>query len=299
MRMLLTGKNGQVGFELQRALTPLGDVHAVDSNDCDLADPQALRALIRRIQPHVIINPAAYTAVDKAEEQIDLAMAVNGHAPGIMGEEAARLGACVVHYSTDYVFDGSKAEPYVEDDVPAPLGTYGQSKLAGEIALQRATDRHIILRTSWVVGAHGNNFAKTVLRLAADRDRLSIVNDQHGAPTSAALLAEVTAKLIGQLQEGNTKPFPFGLYHLCASGDTTWFDYARFVLDYAEKSDRAAASVLKIKACDVTAIPSSQYPTLARRPSNSRLNTEKFRQTFGLPLPTWQEGLKPILDHIL
>jgi len=299
MRMLLTGKNGQVGFELQRALTPLGDVHAVDSSDCDLADPQALRALIRRIQPHFIINPAAYTAVDKAEEQSDLAMAVNGHAPGIMGEEAAKLGACVIHYSTDYVFDGSKPKPYVEDDAPAPLGAYGQSKLAGEIALQRATDRHIILRTSWVVGAHGNNFAKTVLRLAADRDRLSIVNDQHGAPTSAALLADVTAYMIGQLQESSTKPFPFGLYHLCASGETTWFDYARFVLDYAEKADSAAASMFKVKARDVTAIASSQYPTLARRPSNSRLNTDKFRQTFGLPLPSWQEGLKPILDHIL
>lgn len=299
MRMLLTGKNGQVGFELQRALTPLGDVHAVDSNDCDLADPRALRALIQRIQPHVIINPAAYTAVDKAEEQSDLAMAVNGHAPGIMGEEAAKLGATVFHYSTDYVFDGHKAEPYVEGDAPAPLGAYGQSKLAGEVALQQATDRHLILRTSWVVGAHGNNFAKTVLRLAAEREHLSIVNDQHGAPTSAAFLAEITAHLIGQLQQGSAKPFPFGLYHLCASGDTTWFDYARFVLDHAESTENATKLGLKIKASDVTAIPSSQYPTRARRPSNSRLNTEKFRQTFGLPLPSWQEGLKPILDHIL
>ena len=296
MKVLLTGKNGQVGYELQRALAPLGEVHAVDSNDCDLADPQALRALIRRIQPRVIVNPAAYTAVDKAEEHSELAMAVNGVAPGVMGEEAARMGACVVHYSTDYVFDGHKPTPYEESDATAPLGAYGRSKLAGEQALQAATDRHIILRTSWVVGAHGNNFAKTVLRLAAERDQLSIVDDQYGAPTSAALLADATAQLIQRLEHEGDTSFPFGLYHLCASGETTWFDYARFVLRYAESAGKPA---LKVKANDVIAIPSAQYPTQAQRPANSRLNTQKFRETFRLSLPTWQEGLKPILDHIL
>ena len=296
MKVLLTGKNGQVGFELQRTLAPLGEVHAVDSNDCDLADPKALRALIRRVRPQVIVNPAAYTAVDKAEEQSELAMAVNAVAPGVMGEEAAQLGACVIHYSTDYVFDGHKATPYVESDATAPLSAYGRSKLAGEQALQAATDRHVILRTSWVVGAHGNNFAKTVLRLAGERERLSIVNDQHGAPTSAALLADVTARLIQRLKNEDSQPFPFGLYHLSAAGDTNWCDYARFVLKHAEAAGKRS---LKIKASEVTAISSGQYPTLAQRPANSRLNTQKFRDTFQLSLPTWQEGLKPILDHIL
>jgi dTDP-4-dehydrorhamnose reductase len=295
MKMLLTGKNGQVGFELQRALAPLGEVHAVDSSDCDLSDPQALRALIRRVQPQVIINPAAYTAVDRAEEETELAMAVNGVAPGVMGEEAAQLGACVIHYSTDYVFDGRKPAPYVESDPASPLGAYGRSKLAGEEALQHATDRHIILRTSWVVGAHGNNFASTMLRLAAERDSLSIVNDQYGAPTSAALLAEVTAQLIDRLQHEGSGAFPFGLYHLCASGETSWFDYARFVLQHAEDAGKTG---LKVKASEVLAISSAQYPTRARRPTNSRLDTQKFRHTFQIPLPTWQEALKPILDHI-
>ncbi len=296
MKMLLTGKNGQVGFELQRALAPLGEVHAVDSSDCDLADASALRALIRHVQPQVIINPAAYTAVDKAEEQSELAMAINGMAPGVMGEEAARLGASVFHYSTDYVFDGNKDAPYIESDRPAPISAYGRSKLAGETALQHATDRHVILRTSWVVGAHGNNFAKTMLRLAAERDSLNVVDDQHGAPTPAALLADLTAHLIRNLQQSGSNPFPFGLYHLTASGETTWYEYARFVLACAEQS---RPGKLRVNASDVCPIDSSRYPTRANRPSNSRLDTHKFQQTFGLRLPPWQEGLRHILDQIL
>ncbi|MEZ5707533.1 MAG: dTDP-4-dehydrorhamnose reductase [Burkholderiaceae bacterium] len=296
MKLLLTGKNGQVGFELQSALAQLGDVHAVDSSDCDLANPDALRDLIQRVRPQVIINPAAYTAVDKAEEEPELAMAVNGVAPGVMGEEAARLGACVIHYSTDYVFDGEKSQPYLESDETNPLGAYGQSKLAGERALQQATSRHLILRTSWVVGAHGNNFAKTILRLAGDREHLSIVSDQHGAPTSAALLAQTTATLIKRMASaGEASSFPFGLYHLCAAGETTWFDYARFVLDHAQ---RHGTQTLKATAKDVSPITSAQYPTRARRPHNSRLDTQKFRQTFGLSLPSWQDSLTPILDQI-
>jgi dTDP-4-dehydrorhamnose reductase len=295
MRMLLTGKNGQVGFELQSALAPLGEVHAVDSSDCDLANPDALRDLIQRIKPQIIINPAAYTAVDKAEEEVALATAVNGDAPGVMGEEAAKLGACVIHFSTDYVFDGEKPRPYVESDATGPLGAYGQSKLAGERALQQATGRHLILRTSWVVGSHGNNFAKTILRLAAERDSLKIVSDQHGVPTSAALLAQTTATLVNRIADQGDASFPFGLYHLCAAGETTWFDYARFVLDHAQ---RCGVRTLKATAKDVLAITSEQYPTRARRPHNSRLDTQKFRQTFGLALPTWQDSLTPILDQI-
>ena len=295
MKILLTGRNGQVGFELQRALAPLGQVHAVDSGDCNLADADALRALVRQLQPQVIVNPAAYTAVDRAESDQSQAMAVNAVAPGVLGEEAERLGASVIHYSTDYVFDGSKASPYVESDATAPLGTYGRSKLDGETALAQATARHLILRTSWVVGAHGTNFAKTMLRLAAERDELRVVSDQLGAPTSAALIADVTAHLVRQLQRPSGGPFPYGLYHATAGGETSWCEYARFVIGYALRSGRA----LRVTPNDVHPISSDQYPTAARRPSNSRLDTTLFRSTFGLELPHWQEGLGHVLQQIL
>ncbi len=297
MKILLTGKNGQVGFELQRALAPLGTVHAVDSGDCDLADEQALRALIRASCPDLIVNPAAYTAVDRAEDEAggQLATAVNAIAPGVMGEEAARLGAAVIHYSTDYVFDGHKATPYVETDPTAPLGAYGRSKRDGELALMRSTPRHIVLRPSWVVGAHGNNFAKTLLRLAAERDELRVVSDQFGAPTSAALIADVTAHLVRQLQRTGTEPFPYGLYHATAGGETSWCDYARFVIGYALRTGHA----LRATPNEVHPIGSDQYPTAARRPTNSRLDTTLFRSTFGFELPHWQEGLGHILQQIL
>ena len=295
MKILLTGRNGQVGFELQRALAPLGQVHAVDSGDCNLADADALRALVRQLQPQVIVNPAAYTAVDRAESDQSQAMAVNAVAPGVLGEEAERLGASVIHYSTDYVFDGSKATPYVESDATAPLGAYGRSKLDGETALAQATARHLILRTSWVVGAHGTNFAKTMLRLAAERDELRVVSDQLGAPTSAALIADVTAHLVRQLQRPAGGPFPYGLYHATAGGETSWCEYARFVIGYALRSGRA----LRVTPNDVHPISSDQYPTAARRPSNSRLDTTLFRSTFGLELPHWQEGLGHVLQQIL
>ena len=294
MKILLTGKNGQVGFELQRALAPLGQVHAVDSRDCDLADEAALRALIRDLQPALIVNPAAYTAVDKAEQESDLAHAINAAAPGVIGEEAARLGASVIHYSTDYVFDGRKDGAYTEQDATAPLGAYARSKLAGEQALQRATPRHLILRTSWVVGAHGNNFARTMLRLAAERPELRVVNDQWGAPTSAALIADLTAHLVARLKAA-PQPFPFGLYHMSASGETNWFEYARHVIARAQ----AAGKPLKTAPEHVQAIPSEAYPTLAQRPRNSRLDSRRFRETFGLELPHWQQGLDHILQQIL
>lgn len=295
MKILLTGRNGQVGFELQRALAPLGQVHAVDSGDCNLADADALRALLRKLQPQVIVNPAAYTAVDRAESDVQQAMAVNAVAPGVLGEEAERLGASVIHYSTDYVFDGSKGTPYVESDATAPLGAYGRSKLDGETALSRATSRHLILRTSWVVGAHGSNFAKTMLRLAAERDELRVVSDQLGAPTSAALIADVTAHLVRRLQRPGSDRFPYGLYHATASGETSWCEYARFVIGYALRTGRA----LRVTPNEVHPIGSDQYPTAARRPANSRLDTSLFRSTFGLELPHWQEGLGHVLQQIL
>lgn len=295
MKILLTGKNGQVGFELQRALAPLGTVHAVDSGDCDLADAPALRALIGSLRPDLIVNPAAYTAVDRAEDEAEgqLARLVNAVAPGVMGEEAARLGAAVIHYSTDYVFDGHKSAPYVESDAAAPLGAYGRSKRDGELALMQNNPRHLVLRTSWVVGAHGHNFAKTMLRLAAERHELKVVNDQMGAPTSAALIADLTAHLVARMR--HDPKFPFGLYHMSAAGETSWYDYARFLIERAEQAGRP----LSLTSADVRPIATADYPTRARRPMNSRLDTRHFTDTFGLRLPPWQEGLDHILQQIL
>ena len=294
-RILLTGKNGQVGFELQRALAPLGEVIAVGTADCDLSDANAIRGLMQRVQPQLVVNPAAYTAVDKAESDADKARAVNAVAPGVLGEEASRLDASVIHYSTDYVYDGSKDGLYTESDPVSPQSVYGQTKLDGERALQAATPRHVILRTSWVVGAHGGNFAKTMLRLASDRDELKVVADQFGAPTSASLIADVTAHIARQMLRDGADGFPFGVYHLAAAGETSWHAYAQYVIGEAIGMGKA----LKATPERVLPIPASSYPTPARRPQNSRLDTHKLRQTFGLHLPHWQEGVKHILQQIL
>ncbi|MCP9451724.1 MAG: dTDP-4-dehydrorhamnose reductase [Nitrospira sp.] len=294
LTILLTGKNGQVGFELQRALAPLGEGYAVDQEDCDLATEASVRALLRHVRPDVIVNPAAYTAVDRAESEPHAAHAVNAVAPGVIGEEANKLGALVIHYSTDYVFDGSKPGFYTEEDETKPLNVYGQSKRAGELALQEATARHLILRTSWVVGAHGTNFAKTILRLAAERDMLHVVADQWGAPTSAALLADCTAHLIREWQYRRDGQFPYGLYHLVAAGETNWCDYARFVVAEALVAGRP----LKLSPDAIKAIPSSDYPMAAARPANSRLDTSKFRNTFGLALPDWRDGVRHVLRQL-
>lgn len=295
MKILLTGKNGQLGFELQRALAPLGEVVAVGQADCDMADGDALRALVRRHAPDVIVNPAAYTAVDRAESDEAAAQAVNAAAPRILGEEAARLGALVVHYSTDYVFDGAKDGAYAEDDATAPQSVYGRTKFEGELALAHANPRHLILRTSWVVGAHGGNFAKTMLRLAAEREHLNVVADQHGAPTSAALLADLTALLVDRYRREGAAAFPYGTYHVAAAGDTTWHAYARFVIAEAH----AAGKPLKATPDTVDALRTDQYPTPARRPANSRLDTRRFRATFGLHLPDWRDGVRHVLRQIL
>ncbi|MCU0761868.1 MAG: dTDP-4-dehydrorhamnose reductase [Hydrogenophaga sp.] len=295
MKILLTGKNGQVGFELQRALAPLGEVRSVGTTDCDLSEADALRSLIQAFQPDLIVNPAAYTAVDRAESDADKAHAVNAVAPGVMGEEAARLGAAVIHFSTDYVFDGAKTSAYLETDPTGPQSVYGRTKLAGEHALAQATPNHIILRTSWVVGAHGGNFAKTMLRLAAEREELKVVADQMGAPTSSALLADVTAHLARQLQRQGQSGFPFGTYHLAATGETSWHAYAQFVIGEAIK----AGKPLKASPERILPIPATAFPTPAKRPQNSRLDTTLIRQTFGLTLPHWQQGVGHILQQIL
>jgi dTDP-4-dehydrorhamnose reductase len=242
----------------------------------------------------VIVNPAAYTAVDKAESDQAAAHAVNTQAPRILGEEGARLGALVLHYSTDYVFDGTKEGAYVEGDVPNPQSVYGSSKREGEVALAGANARHLILRTSWVVGAHGGNFAKTMLRLAAERERLSVVADQFGAPTSAALLADLSAQLVRQYQRCEGEDFPYGIYHTVAAGETTWYDYARFVIGEA----LAAGKTLRTVPDAIEPLRTEQYPTPARRPANSRLDTSHFRDTFGLRLPPWQEGVRHVLQQI-
>lgn len=294
MKILLTGKNGQVGFELRRSLSVLGEVHAIGSTECDLSDVSAIRHLVQNLQPDIIINPAAYTAVDKAEHDCSLAEAINVTAPGVLAEEAELLGAMMVHFSTDYVFDGMKSAPYTEDDPPNPQNVYGATKLAGESAVQARCTRHMILRTSWVVGAYGNNFVKTMLRLAAERDTLSIVNDQFGAPTSAALLADLTAHLIGQATQF-PQGYPYGLYHAVAAGEVSWYEYACYVIERA----RQAGKQIRVAPNAIRAITTANYPTPAIRPANSRLDTRKLRQTFHFHLPSWQEGVDHILEQIL
>lgn len=293
MKILLFGKDGQLGFELQRSLGVLGEVLAPARAQCDLAEDAAVRALVRQVCPDVIVNAAAYTAVDRAESDRAAAFAVNADGPRILGEEAARCGALVLHFSTDYVFSGDKNRPYTEQDQPGPLNVYGLSKLEGERALAQVCPRHLILRTSWVLGVHGHNFARTVLRLASERESFGVVADQVGAPTSAALLADLSAHLLRR-HAGEGAGFPFGLFHATAGGETSWCDYARFVIDQAA----AAGLALKAGAASVRALDTAGYPTAAQRPHNSRLDTARFRETFGLRLPPWEEGVKHVLRQL-
>lgn len=290
--ILLLGKDGQVGWELQRALAPLGRLIAPGLAECDIANPDQLRAAVRSARPAVIVNAAAYTAVDKAENESDLARAVNGSAPGILAEEAKKLGAWLVHYSTDYVFDGTKLGAYSEDDAPSPLSVYGVTKLEGEQAILQADCRHLIFRTSWVFAARGGNFAKTILRLARERETLKIVDDQFGAPTSAELLADVTALCLRDAQRRETLQ---GLYHLAAGGETNWHGYARFVLAHAAQ----LGCTLKCRAENVESIPTDGYPLPAKRPANSRLDTSKIQREFGLYLPDWKYHAGRMLTETL
>lgn len=294
LKFLLTGKDGQVGFELQRSLAVLGEIVAVGRSECDLTDITAVRELVARVKPDVIVNPAAYTAVDKAETETVLARIVNTQVPQVLGEEANRHGALVIHYSTDYIFDGELNRPYIETDAPNPQSVYGHTKYAGEQALMAATPRHLILRTSWVAGAHGQNFAKTMLRLAMERDHLCVVADQQGSPTSAALLADLTAHVIQQWRDkpGN---FPYGLYHCTTEGEVSWYDYARFVIEKAGQ----AGKPIRVLPTDIEPISTDAYPLPAKRPANSRLNCQRFKDTFQLELPHWQSGISHLLEQIL
>ncbi|KUE90279.1 dTDP-4-dehydrorhamnose reductase [Cupriavidus necator] len=293
--ILVTGSNGQVGFELRRSLAPLGNVVALDRTGCDLSRPDEVRRVVRDCRPDVIVNPAAYTAVDKAETEVDLAFAINGTAPGILAEEAKALGSLLVHYSTDYVFDGTKDGAYVESDAVNPQSVYGKSKLAGEQAIAAAGGAALVLRTCWVAGAHGGNFAKTMLKLGRERDSLRVIADQFGAPTTAALIADVTAQIVARhWLHGDRQAFASGIYHLAAAGETSWHAYATEVLRYA-----ATQGIdLKVDPARIEAIPATAYPLPAPRPANSRLDTGKLRQTFGIHLPDWQQGVHHLLDQI-
>ena len=302
MKILLLGKSGQVGWELQRALSVLGEVVALDRHGAeglcgDLSDLPGLAQTVRRVQPQVIVNAAAHTAVDKAESEPEMARTLNALAPGVLAREAQQLGAWLVHYSTDYVFDGSGSRPWRETDRPNPLSVYGQTKLEGEQQILASACRHLIFRTSWIYAARGGNFAKTMLRLAREREQLSVIDDQIGAPTGADLLADVTAHALRQILPpvGHNYLVQPGIYHLAAGGETSWHGYACFVLNAARK----AGQDLRVGSDKVLPIPGSAYPTPARRPNNSRLDTGKLCATFGLSLPDWRQGVARMLTEIL
>ena len=297
MKILLLGKNGQVGWELQRALAPLGELVACDFDTpgalkADFSHPESLRALVRAVAPDVIVNSAAHTAVDKAESEPDLARALNATAPGVVAEEAATRGALLVHYSTDYVFDGSGDQPRDEDAPTAPLSVYGQTKLEGEQLIRSSGCAHLILRTSWVYAARGGNFARTMLRLAAERETLNVIADQFGAPTGAELLADVTAHALLRV---HTQPALVGTYHCVAGGETSWHGYASHVIEWA----RAHGQALKVAPGAIHPIPTSAYPTPAQRPLNSRLSTARLEEAFELRLPHWQAGVDRMLAEVL
>ncbi|MBN9694879.1 MAG: dTDP-4-dehydrorhamnose reductase [Zoogloea sp.] len=297
MKILLFGKNGQVGWELQRSLAPLGELIALDHDGApglsgNFADPDSLVATVRSVAPDLIVNAAAHTAVDKAESEADFARSLNALAPGVLAREAAARGALLVHYSTDYVFDGSGDAPRDEDAPTGPLSVYGRTKLEGEQLIRDSGCRHLIFRTSWVYAARGGNFAKTMLKLAAERDALTIINDQHGAPTGADLLADVTAHAVRQTL---ARPELGGLYHLVAGGETTWYDYARHVIEHA----RARGVSVKVAPEAIRPVPTSAFPTPAARPLNSRLATGRLQRAFGLVLPPWQSGVNRMLEEII
>jgi dTDP-4-dehydrorhamnose reductase len=297
MKVLLLGRNGQVGWELQRALAPLAEIVACDRASpgtlrADFAQPAALPALIRAVKPDAIVNAVAYTAVDKAESEPELARSINATAPGVIAREAAALGIPLIHYSTDYVFDGSGSTPRDEAAATGPLSIYGRTKLEGEDLIRGSGCSHLILRTSWVYAARGGNFARTMLRLAAERDSLSVIADQVGAPTGADLLADVTAHALRQLL---AEPGLSGTYHCVAGGETHWFEYARLVIEWA----RTHGHAVRVAPDAIRAIPTSAYPTAARRPLNSRLSTARLQQAFGLRLPPWQAGVERMLAEVL
>jgi dTDP-4-dehydrorhamnose reductase len=293
MRILLTGKNGQVGFELHKKLSALGEVIATDREDLDLTNPEAIRQFIDHNKPDIIINPAAYTAVDRAESEPEMAYKINVTAPEVLAEKAAELDIPLIHFSTDYVFDGLKKDAYVETDTTNPQSVYGKTKHDGEEKI-RTHAKHIILRTSWVFGSHGHNFLKTILRLIMEKDSLNIVGDQTGSPASASMLADVTIKIADTIFKD--KNFSgYGTYNLTNEGETNWYEYANFI------AIEAIQLGLKTK-CEpnhIRSILTSEYPTAAKRPLNSRLNTDKLKKTFMLELPHWELEVKKVLREII
>jgi dTDP-4-dehydrorhamnose reductase len=295
MRLLVTGATGQIGWELDRSLAALGNVIALDRWQCDLSRPERLPKLIRSLRPDVIVNAAAYTAVDDAEREERLATTVNGTAVDVMAQEARRTGALLVHYSTDYVFDGLKDAPYEEDDPPHPVNAYGRSKLAGEIAVRQAGGSYLILRTSWVYSARGRNFLRTILRLLREREELRIVADQVGAPTSAAQIARATVAILGSaVRERADGRFASGLFHLTASGATSWHGFAEAIL----KGAMQAGLLVPGRPLRLVPIASEDYPLPAARPKNSRLACDRLNQRFGIALPGWKEGLSLCIEEM-
>lgn len=295
MKILLFGKDGQVGWELQRSLAPLGELISFDERQADFQNIDHIRQIVRKIKPDMIVNAAAYTAVDKAESEPEKVHRINAEAVGAIAEEALSLNAWLVHYSTDYVFDGEKSAPYVEDDMTHPLSVYGRSKLQGEQLIRKSRARHLIFRTSWVYAARGVNFAKTMLRLAKERDELKVVADQHGAPTSAELIADITALILYRISQTEASTAALsGTYNLVASGYTSWHGYAQHVLELAQ------AKGIKLKAGPdaVLPIPTEAYPMPAARPKNSRMNTTKLSTTFDLHLPDWRYHVQRMIEEL-
>jgi dTDP-4-dehydrorhamnose reductase len=298
LKILLLGKNGQVGWELQRSLAPLGQVLALDRHSTDfcgdLSQPERLAQTVHDWRPDVIVNAAAHTAVDKAESEPDVARCLNATAPAALAQAAAAIGAWLVHYSTDYVFNGQGEQAWRESDATGPLSVYGQTKLEGEQAIVASGCKHLIFRTSWVYAARGGNFAKTMLRLAGERERLTVIDDQHGAPTGADLIADVTAHALVHAMIDPAAGLS-GIYHLVAAGETSWHGYASHVIAQA----RQIQPVLTLKVTDIAPVPTSAFPTPAKRPLNSRLSTHKLQQAFGIVLPPWQQGVNRMLAEIL
>lgn len=287
-QILLFGKIGQVGWELRRTLAPLGHLVCVDFPEVDLTKPDSIRTWIRDTAPEIIVNAAAYTAVDKAESEPALATKINGDAPGIMAEEAKQRGALLVHYSTDYVFDGTKTTPYVEDDRPNPLGAYGRSKLAGDTAIQQVGGRYLIFRLCWVYGPRGSNFMLTMMRLARERESLRIVSDQIGCPTTSRLIAEATALALQHARRSDLAARCTGVYHLCCSGQASWHEFARAIVDRMPATER--------KCRTVEAITAAEYPTPAKRPAYSVMSCAKLQRMFDLTLPDWHDALGLVLE---
>lgn len=294
-RILLFGANGQLGFELRRQLGRIGTLDSLVRKDADLTDLQGLRMVVRQSKPDIIVNAAAYTAVDLAENEVELAATVNSRAPAVLAEEAESIGASMVHFSTDYVFDGLSSKPYSEQAIAQPLSIYGKSKLDGEISIAQLCRRHLIFRTSWVFGDHGKNFLKTILQLAYEHSSLRVVNDQIGAPTSTELIARTVVHVLSTMKTVSAADQRWGIFHLAAGGKTSWHGFAKYAIEQAI----ASGAKLKVSTNRVIAVSSSEYPQIAVRPKNSVLDTAKIQTTFNLKLPAWEEGVSKVLRELL